>query len=137
MLLEGVVLWAFIWFFRNRKPFKGFLVSMYLILYGLVRFILEYFRQPDSDIGYRFQIIPTNLSIAEAHPPLSFSTGQVLCFAMILAGVILLVILSRLPDREAVRVYPATMVEAAQGVTAEEKRKQNEQARKLRKKLQK
>jgi phosphatidylglycerol:prolipoprotein diacylglycerol transferase len=40
-LFEGVILWAIIWLWRNRKPFKGFLVALYLWGYGLFRFILE------------------------------------------------------------------------------------------------
>ena len=105
MILEGVVLWAFIWFFRNRKPFKGFLVALYLAGYGAVRFFIEYFREPDSHIGYPIQFAPTDIPPALGHPLLSFSTGQILCFLMILAGLLWAFAASRMKDREPVYVY--------------------------------
>jgi phosphatidylglycerol:prolipoprotein diacylglycerol transferase len=107
MFFEGIVLWAFIWFFRNRKPFKGFLLTLYLSGYGLVRFFIEYFREPDADLGYPIQLMKTSLPPALSHPALSFSTGQILCFLMILAGLVWAFIASRMKDREPVRVYPS------------------------------
>jgi phosphatidylglycerol:prolipoprotein diacylglycerol transferase len=107
MLFEGIVLWAVIWFFRNRKPFKGFLVSLYLSGYGLVRFFIEYFREPDSGLGYPLQLVKTSLPPALWHPPLCFSTGQILCFLMILAGIAWAYAASRMKDREPVPVYPS------------------------------
>jgi phosphatidylglycerol:prolipoprotein diacylglycerol transferase len=105
-MFEGIALWAIIWVLRNRKPFKGFLISIYFAGYGLFRFFIEYFREPDEDLGYRIELIKNNLSPAFAHPPLSFSTGQILSFGMILLGLAWLVIASRLPHREAVIHYP-------------------------------
>jgi phosphatidylglycerol:prolipoprotein diacylglycerol transferase len=105
MIFEGIILWLIIWFFRNRKPFKGFLIGLYFLGYGLFRFFIEYFREPDTDIGYRVEFIKTTLPQAYIHPPLSFSTGQVLCFLMIVFGVVWLIICSRLPGREPIRVY--------------------------------
>jgi len=106
MFFEGIFLWAVIWFFRNRKPFKGFLITMYLTGYGLIRFVIEYFRQPDAAIGYRIQFVEPTLPPAIAHPLLAFSTGQVLCFLMILAGLVWAFFASRMSDREPVLVYP-------------------------------
>ena len=133
---EGIVLWAFIWFFRNRKPFKGFLIGLYFLGYGFIRFIIEYFREPDSHIGYRFEIIKTSLPTAYAHPLLSFSTGQVLCFLMILFGVIWLIAASRMQDREAIRVYQETASNDIKRQISEEAAKERNRRRKLRKKLQ-
>jgi len=106
-LFEGIVLWLIIWFFRNRKPFKGFLIGLYFLGYGFFRFIIEYFREPDADLGYRIEFVKTSLPTAYAHPLFSFSTGQILCFFMILFGIIWLIAASRLPDKQAVRVYEA------------------------------
>jgi phosphatidylglycerol:prolipoprotein diacylglycerol transferase len=103
---EGIVLWAIIWLLRNRKPFKGFLLGIYLIGYGLFRFLIEYFREPDEDLGYRIELIQNTLPQALAHPPLSFSTGQLLSLAMILLGLIWLLVAPRLPNREAVIHFP-------------------------------
>jgi len=131
-LFEGIVLWAFIWFFRNRKPFKGFLLGLYFTGYGVVRFIIEYFREPDSHLGYRIEFVKSTLPQAYAHPLLSFSTGQILCFLMALGGVIWLIIASRLPGREVIRVYNQ---EENKNTGKEETAANKNKQRNLRKKL--
>jgi phosphatidylglycerol:prolipoprotein diacylglycerol transferase len=133
-LLEGVILWAFIWFFRNRKPFKGFLITLYLSGYGMVRFFLEYFREPDAELGYPIQLVKTTLPPALAHPLWCFSTGQILCFLMFLGGIIWLVIAARMPGREAVRRYPSPEEDSG-GSRGKEKRQDRNSRRRLRKKL--
>jgi len=105
MVLEGIVLWAIIWFFRNRKPFNGFLIGLYFLGYGVFRFFVEYFREPDAHLGFILEFGRTGLP-AYVRPLLSFSTGQILSFAMIVFGVVWMVIASRLPGREPVRIYP-------------------------------
>jgi len=100
MLFEGIILWAIIWFFRNRKPFKGFLMGLYFFGYGIFRFFIEYFREPDEDLGYRIEFVKSALSPAYAHPLFSFSTGQILCFWMVVFGIVWTVVCSRLPGRE-------------------------------------
>ncbi len=101
-LFEGLVLWLVIWLvFRKRKPFKGFVIAVYVIGYGVIRFIVEYFREPDQGIGFpiHFQRL-----VERAHPamPLDFSTGQILSFLMIVAGIVFLIVrlrrLSPKPD---------------------------------------
>jgi len=75
-LFEGVFIFAILWSLRNKKFTSGFFVSAYLILYGTVRFIIEYFREPDDQLGFVF---------------MNFSMGQVLCFTMIFAGILIFV----------------------------------------------
>ena len=133
MLFEGVILWAFIWFFRNRKPFKGFLITLYLSGYGFVRFFIEYFREPDSDLGYPIQLVSPSLPPALAHPLLCFTTGQILCFMMILAGLVWAFIASRMKDREPVRVYPLAGVRPA--AKPEERALERNRRRKIRNRL--
>jgi phosphatidylglycerol:prolipoprotein diacylglycerol transferase len=128
---EGIVLWGIIWLLRNRKPFKGFLISVYLMGYGFFRFMIEYFREPDEDLGYRIELVKNELSPALAHPPLSFSTGQILSFGMILLGLVWLIAASRLPGREAVIRYPESS--GAAPVPAD--RTERNRRRKMRKKL--
>ncbi|TLU84735.1 MAG: prolipoprotein diacylglyceryl transferase [Chlorobium sp.] len=70
-LFEGIVLFSILWLFRKKSPFTGFLSAMYLFCYGLFRFFIEYFREPDAQLGFVF---------------LNFSMGQVLCFLMIVAS---------------------------------------------------
>ncbi len=70
---EGIVLFVILWSLRKRSPFPGFLSGMYLFGYGFVRFFIEFFREPDIQLGFVFQ---------------NFSMGQVLCFFMMIAGLI-------------------------------------------------
>jgi len=141
MFFEGIVLWAFIWFFRNRKPFKGFLIALYLSGYGLVRFFIEYFREPDADLGYPIKLSETSLPPALSHPAFNFSTGQILCFAMILLGLAWALVASRMKDREPVRVYSsgrqsqAASPSAKQQASPGEKAAERNKRRKLRSKL--
>ena len=90
---EGFVLWLVIWFiFRKKRPFNGFLTAVYTIGYGFARFFIEYFREPDADIGYRITVngspAPTYLNVSF----LNISTGQILCMAMIVGGTAFLII---------------------------------------------
>lgn len=51
-LLEGVLLFALLWWF-SRKPRPRMAVSaMFLLLYGCFRFFLEFFRNPDQQLGF-------------------------------------------------------------------------------------
>jgi phosphatidylglycerol:prolipoprotein diacylglycerol transferase len=128
---EGIVLWAVIWLLRNKKPFKGFLIGVYLAGYGIIRFFLEYFREPDIELGYRIEIVKTSLPQALYHPLLSFSTGQVFCIAMIAVSVVWFIVAARLPDNEAVRVYEKQQGKTVSAIDREADRKKR---RKLRKK---
>jgi phosphatidylglycerol:prolipoprotein diacylglycerol transferase len=129
-LFEGVVLWLIIWALRNKKPFKGFLLGLYVIGYGFFRFAIEYFREPDENLGYRIELVKTNIPPALFTSPFNFSTGQIFSFAMIVLGLLWLLIASRLPDREPVRVYPSTEM-----TKEEKKEEERKNRRKLRKKL--
>ncbi len=68
---EGIVLFAVLWLIRKRSPFDGALFALFLIGYGSVRFFIEFFREPDAQLG--FILGP-------------FSMGQLLCLLMIAAG---------------------------------------------------
>jgi phosphatidylglycerol:prolipoprotein diacylglycerol transferase len=133
MLFEGILLWLLIWFLRNRKPFKGFLMGLYFLGYGIVRFFIEYFREPDEDLGYRIEFIKSTLSPAFTHPPLSFSTGQILSFWMIVFGIVWIIICARLPGREP-WVYSGEMPRE-NSKTAAEKASERNRRRKQRRKL--
>ena len=71
---EGIFLFAVLWSIRKMKLPRGSMIALYLIGYGLVRFIIEFFREPDDHLGFVL---------------LSFSMGQVLCAVMIAAGSLL------------------------------------------------
>jgi len=99
-LFEGVLLWLVIWFiFRPRKSFSGQLLGIYLIGYGLVRFVIEYFRQPDIGIGYPISFAAETEPQALFISVWNFSMGQILCALMILFGALLLVLRRRAARR--------------------------------------
>lgn len=75
---EGIVLFAVLWLLKNRIKTPGAMLAAYLMGYGAVRFVLEYFRQPDE----QFRQAGEQLGFVFLH----FSMGQVLCSLMILAG---------------------------------------------------
>ena len=68
---EGVVLFLLLWGLRKKARFPGFLLSWYLMGYAIIRFFIEFLREPDLQLGY---II------------CSFTMGQVLCVIMGLMG---------------------------------------------------
>ena len=93
---EGIFIWLIMWFLlRKKKPFNGFLLGMYVILYGTVRFVLEYFRQPDAGIDFPIKFVDVPNPIYRFITPFNFSTGQILCFLMILGGTISLILFSK------------------------------------------
>jgi len=71
---EGVFLFMILWVLRQRVQTRGAMIAFYLFGYGAVRFMIEFFREPDAHIGFILS---------------SFSTGQVLCSLMILSGALL------------------------------------------------
>jgi phosphatidylglycerol:prolipoprotein diacylglycerol transferase len=81
---EGIVLFALLWMVRKRTMPAGATLALYLIGYGTVRFFIEFVRQPDAHIGF------------VAGP---FSMGQLLCLAMIAAGIGLWVFLKQRETR--------------------------------------
>lgn len=79
---EGIVLFIVLWVVKGRIATRGAMLALYLMGYGLVRFFIEYARQPDAHLGYIM---------------LSLSMGQLLCMSMILAGGLLLAFLKKRP----------------------------------------
>jgi phosphatidylglycerol:prolipoprotein diacylglycerol transferase len=73
---EGLVLFAVLWTIRKRSPFDGFLLALYLMGYGLVRFFIEFYREPDAHVGFIW---------------VSLTTGQALCLLMMAAGMVILI----------------------------------------------
>jgi len=50
--LEGVVVFFILYIYRKRKKFSGELIALYGGLYSLARFIAEFWRKPDFQIGF-------------------------------------------------------------------------------------
>ena len=124
-LFEGIILGCVLWFWaRKKKPFKGFVIGCYMIGYGLIRFFLEYLRAPDAWMRYAINLSgKKDLPIDRFITPWAFSTGQVLCFLMVLGGGFLVYWLgSRKKKGQALAVE-------------QEKRKRMAEPRRLRKKI--
>jgi phosphatidylglycerol---prolipoprotein diacylglyceryl transferase len=81
-LFEGLFLFIVMWPFRNTRPFKGFWIAIYFAGYGAVRFLLEFFREPDVQLGF----------VAG-----SLTMGQVLCLGMIGIGLLITALRFRIP----------------------------------------
>ena len=69
--------------------------SFYLIGYGLFRFVIEYFRQPDANIGYVIALGRESWNIHVFTSFLNISKGQVFCSLMVLSGIVLLFVVSK------------------------------------------
>lgn len=83
---EGLLLFIILWLVRKKKPLQHLFIPLFLIMYGTVRFIIEFFREPDVQLG--FVLGP-------------FSLGQVLCFTMIIAGVCFAVFIKKAEKKRA------------------------------------
>jgi phosphatidylglycerol:prolipoprotein diacylglycerol transferase len=77
-MLEGFVLFAVVWWYSARpRPYMA-VSGLFLALYGVFRFLIEFYRVPDAHLGY--------LSLGWV------TMGQVLSVPMIAAGAIMLFI---------------------------------------------
>ena len=57
---------------------RGLVAGSFLLFYGVIRFVIENFRQPDSHLGFIFSDFLT--------------MGQLLCIPMILIGLIFIIV---------------------------------------------
>jgi phosphatidylglycerol---prolipoprotein diacylglyceryl transferase len=73
--LEGLLLFAVLWWFTSRPRPRLAPSGLFLVIYGCARFLIEFWRVPDEHIGY----------LADGW----FTEGQLLSLPMILAGVAL------------------------------------------------
>lgn len=88
---EGVVLFGILQLIRKCKIWDGMISAAYVFGYGAFRFVIEYFREPDADLGFRIgkdtaSPVYMNASL------LNFSTGQILCFLMMLSSIVFAVV---------------------------------------------
>ena len=73
--LEGVLLFAMLYFFSRKQRPLGLVSGLFLTLYAIFRFASEFFREPDAHIGF---------------DALGWMTrGQELCIPMLIAGVMI------------------------------------------------
>jgi phosphatidylglycerol:prolipoprotein diacylglycerol transferase len=79
---EGVLLFLVLrWLMLRKGVGGGRIAGLFLLGYGLVRFGIEFFREPDAELGFAFLGILTR--------------GQQLCLGMVLAGLVVLALCRR------------------------------------------
>ena len=71
-LLEGLLLFVLLWLYARHQRKQGQVAAAFLLGYGVLRFVAEFFREPDSFLGLL---------------PLGMSMGQWLCLPMIVGGI--------------------------------------------------
>ncbi|HZQ71426.1 MAG TPA: prolipoprotein diacylglyceryl transferase [Burkholderiales bacterium] len=72
--LEGIALFALLWWFSSKPRRRGQVSAVFLMGYGVARFIAEFAREPDSFLGFL---------------ALGMTMGQWLCVPMVLGGIAL------------------------------------------------
>ncbi|MBN2111560.1 prolipoprotein diacylglyceryl transferase [Candidatus Woesearchaeota archaeon] len=68
---KNLLIFIALWAIKDRKEKPGFFFAVFLIMYGILRFLIEFVREPESMVGF-------------------LTLGQFLCVLMIAAGGILL-----------------------------------------------
>lgn len=69
---EGLLLFILLWVLKGRVKFHGILSGLFILGYGIIRFSIEFVREPDPQLGLYFGDL--------------FSMGQILCFIMMIIG---------------------------------------------------
>ncbi len=74
---EGVILFLILIYFRRKGFIKkpGFISGVFLVFYSVFRFIIEFFRAPDEQLGYLF---------------LELTMGQIISFIFLGVGIYLI-----------------------------------------------
>lgn len=83
--LEGIVLFSLLWWFSSKPRPMCAVSGLFGIGYGVQRFFVEFYREPDEGIGFVF---------------LDWMTmGQILSLPLIIAGIALMVIAYKAPRK--------------------------------------
>ena len=90
-VLEGLVIFAVLYVLSRKVPPRpqGTFIGTFLVLYGVFRFLIEFVRVPDAQLGYLFGPI---------------TMGQLLSLPLVLAGVAVLVAAHRLKRPQRLRL---------------------------------
>lgn len=82
-VLEGIVIFVVLWALSRRVPARpqGTFMGTFLVLYGVFRFLVEFVRVPDEQLGYLFGPI---------------TMGQLLSLPLVVVGVVVLVAAHRM-----------------------------------------
>jgi phosphatidylglycerol---prolipoprotein diacylglyceryl transferase len=72
--LKNMVIFAFLWVLKDAKLKKGTLFGIFITMYSALRFVIEFFRQADSQLGYFY----------------GFTMGQIINTGMFIFGILFL-----------------------------------------------
>lgn len=90
-VMEGLVLSIILWVLVSKVKKYGVISSAFLMGYASFRFVIEFFREPDAQLGYYLGEM--------------FTMGQILCFFMFLLGLVALYFTMK--NNEPVKVSPS------------------------------
>ncbi len=90
-VLEGLVIFCVLWALSRKRPPRpqGTFMGVFLVLYGVFRFLIEFVRVPDAQLGYLFGPI---------------TMGQCLSLPLVVLGAVLLVAAHRLGRQQVGRL---------------------------------
>jgi len=74
--IKNLLIFAALWTIKDKKLPRGFMFWTFVTMYGFLRFFIEFFRQPDEQIGFLFG---------------SLSMGQLLSLPLFLVGIFMLI----------------------------------------------
>jgi phosphatidylglycerol:prolipoprotein diacylglycerol transferase len=76
-LFEGIILFIILLYFRDKSLMKtpGLISGLFLIFYSIFRFVIEFFRAPDVQLGYLF---------------LNLTMGQIVSLIFLLIGILII-----------------------------------------------
>lgn len=73
--IKNLIIFSSLWLVRKKNLPDGFLFWIFVTMYGVLRFLVEFIRQPDSQLGFFFGVL---------------TMGQILSGLMIIVGAIML-----------------------------------------------
>lgn len=82
--LEGLLLFVLLWIYSSRPRPTGKVAALFCLGYGLCRFIVEFFREPDAFLGLQ---------------ALGLSQGQWLSLPLIIVGLLVWIVVGRKKER--------------------------------------
>lgn len=82
-LLEGLLLFVLLWWFSSKPRHRMATSGLFLLIYGCVRFVIEFVRIPDEHIGYLAYNWVT--------------MGQALSLPMVVGGIVLIALSANAP----------------------------------------
>ncbi len=74
---EGLLLFLILWRVRRKDWPTGYKLALFLVLYGIIRFFIEFFREPDPGVGLLFGWM---------------TRGQLFCLGMVVLGGVLFLV---------------------------------------------